>query len=145
MSYEHEAKPVGTPEHNRALFAEIRRRLGREEPPRLIAEELGDAIPIQGHVSPRQRVEEALLIIDYWPRDDLDLALRRAADWSALLEPARWIKNGEADAQEVWAFAQEMVIRLGRWPRADEMRRRFGKTAGHRLPGESDDQEAMPV
>jgi hypothetical protein len=109
------------------------------------SESVAEAIdfPVQGEVTKHERMEQALLIARAWTEGALLAARKYRADWHALLEPARWWEAGEIEREEMEEFAVDFCARHARWPRADDMRRRFGKTPGHRLPGEHEGQEVL--
>lgn len=93
--------------------------------------------PTQGNVTPRDRLHEALAISQLWPEDALVVARKYRADWHAMFEPARWWRQGKVEREEVVDFALEYVAERKFWPRADDMRRRFGFASGHKTDSEN--------
>lgn len=112
---------------------------------RTVAESLSSVIPTQGNVGPYDRLKQILEVTRAYTPDFLLTARKSGASWHALVEPARWWRQGDVQREEVEQFTLEFVERTGRWPRPDDMRRRFGYEPGHKGPGDQPGQESLGV
>lgn len=111
----------------------------------VIAEALGAVIPTQGNVSAHDRLKQILDVTRAYTPEFLAMARGSQASWHALVEPARWWRQGDVEREAVEAFVTAFVERTGKWPRPDDMRRRFGFAPGHKGPGDQEGQESLGV
>lgn len=89
-------------------------------------------VPIQGGVTAVDRLREAVRVTEYWSDSFLMKAMDSDSAWNALAEPPRWI---DVDRTVVHDFVRAWVDRHGRWPKIDDLRRRFGRKPTNVVPG----------
>lgn len=111
---------------------------------RTIAEALAALIPTQGNVGPYDRLKEILDVTRAYTPEFLVWARKlKGVPWHSLREPARLWRNGEVEREEVESFVRKFVERRGKWPRVDDMRRRFNLAPGHKGPGDQPGQGTL--
>lgn len=98
------------------------------------------AIPVQGGVKPRDRLNEILHVREFWPGEILQGAVEYGAPWHALTEVAT--KEG-VDREEVFEFVDDYVQHHAAWPKVDTMRKLVGLAPTRKGPGDADGQGAL--
>jgi hypothetical protein len=103
-------------------------------------------VPVQGGVTATERLREATRVHAYWPDELLTMAMLADAAWNSLAEPPRW---SDVDPGDVFGFVRGWLSLdgdgHGKWPRIDDLRRRFDKNPTNRLPGQIPGQASLEI
>lgn len=100
------------------------------------------AVPVQGKMTPRERLNEILNVREFWPGDILMGAIEFGAPWHSLTEVAA---KEDVDREAVFEFVDDYIERHAAWPKVDTMRRLIGSAPTRKLPGDVEEQETMQL
>ncbi len=88
----------------------------------------------------RRRERERARIVDYYPPDLVERARRTNPPWRLLLDPTSW---KDVDPDRVAGYFRNFFDVHARWPKLDDVRRKFNRVSNHRAPGEAEGQEVL--